>query len=115
MRKIVLIILLTLIGFSFLSFANSEDKKTNETELNLDALLLILIDGTNTAFYFVRELKGIDFDIITTTNKIHIFRAFLHELLGLLAAEYYANKEVVIDDAVKTSVIPKGSIVHNKK
>ena len=35
MRKIALNILVVLISFSFLSFANSEDKKTNETELNL--------------------------------------------------------------------------------
>ena len=35
MRKIVLNILIILISLSFLSFANSEDKKTNETELNL--------------------------------------------------------------------------------
>ena len=34
MRKIVLNILIALISFSFLSFANSEDKKSNETELN---------------------------------------------------------------------------------
>ena len=35
MRKIALNIIIALISFSFLSFANSEDKKTNETELNL--------------------------------------------------------------------------------
>ena len=35
MRKIALNILVALISFSFFSFANSEDKKTNETELNL--------------------------------------------------------------------------------
>ena len=34
MRKIVLNILITLISFSFLSFANSEDEKSNNTELN---------------------------------------------------------------------------------
>ena len=34
MRKIVLNILIALISFSFLSFANSEDKKSNDTELN---------------------------------------------------------------------------------
>ena len=32
MRKIVLNILIALISFSFLSFANSEDKKSNDTE-----------------------------------------------------------------------------------
>ena len=35
MRKIVLNILIALISFSFLSFANSEDEKSNNTELNL--------------------------------------------------------------------------------
>ena len=35
MRKIALNILVALISFSFFGFANSEDKKTNETELNL--------------------------------------------------------------------------------
>ena len=34
MRKIVLNILIALISFSFLSFANSEDEKSNNTELN---------------------------------------------------------------------------------
>ena len=34
MRKIASAILVTFISFSFLSFANSEDKKSNETELN---------------------------------------------------------------------------------
>ena len=34
MRKIVLNILVALISFSFLSFANSEDKRSHETELN---------------------------------------------------------------------------------
>ena len=34
MRKIVLNILIVLMSFSFLNFANSEDKKLNETELN---------------------------------------------------------------------------------
>jgi len=35
MRKIVLNILIVLISFSFLSFANSEEEKSNNTELNL--------------------------------------------------------------------------------
>ena len=34
MRKIVLNVLIALISFSFLSFANSEDAKSNNTELN---------------------------------------------------------------------------------
>ena len=34
-RKFVLNILIVLISFSFLSFAYAEDKKSNETELNL--------------------------------------------------------------------------------
>ena len=34
MRKIVLNILIVVISFSFFSFANSEDKSSNETELN---------------------------------------------------------------------------------
>ena len=34
MRKIASAILVAFISFSFLSFANSEDKKSNETELN---------------------------------------------------------------------------------
>ena len=34
MRRIVLNILVALMSFSFLSFANSEDKKSNNTELN---------------------------------------------------------------------------------
>ena len=34
MRKIVLNILVALMSFSFLSLANSEDKKSNDTELN---------------------------------------------------------------------------------
>ena len=35
MRKIVLNILIALISFSFLSFANSEEKETNKSEINL--------------------------------------------------------------------------------
>ena len=35
MRKIALNILIVLISFSFLSFANSEEEKSNNTELNL--------------------------------------------------------------------------------
>ena len=35
MRKFVLNILIVLISFSFLNFAYAEDKKSNETELNL--------------------------------------------------------------------------------
>ena len=35
MRKIVLNILIALISFSFISFANSEEEKSNNTELNL--------------------------------------------------------------------------------
>ena len=35
MRKIALNILIALISFSFLSFANSEEEKSNNTELNL--------------------------------------------------------------------------------
>ena len=35
MRKIVLNILITVITFSFVSFANAEEKKAKQTELNL--------------------------------------------------------------------------------
>ena len=35
MRKIVLNILIALVSFSFLSFANGEENKSNDTELNL--------------------------------------------------------------------------------
>ena len=35
MKKIFLNILITVITFSFLSFVNAEEKKTNETEINL--------------------------------------------------------------------------------
>ena len=35
MRKVALNILIVLISFSFLSFANSEEEKSNNTELNL--------------------------------------------------------------------------------
>ena len=35
MRKFVLNILIVLISFSFLNFTYAEDKKSNETELNL--------------------------------------------------------------------------------
>ena len=43
MRKIALNILIVLISFSFLSFANSEEEKSNNTELNLFTGVLILV------------------------------------------------------------------------
>ncbi len=52
MRKIALNILVVLISFSFLSIANSEDKKTNETELNLFAGMFDFSDTKQAAGLF---------------------------------------------------------------
>ena len=49
MRKIVLNILITLISFSFLSFANSEDEKSNNTELNFFTGMFDFSDTTQAA------------------------------------------------------------------
>ena len=49
MRKIVLNILIALISFSFLSFANSEDKKSNDTELNFFTGMFDFSDTTQAA------------------------------------------------------------------
>ena len=52
MRKIVLNILIALISFSFLSFANSEDKKSNDTELNFFTGMFDFSDDTQAAGVF---------------------------------------------------------------
>ena len=49
MRKIVLNILIALISVSFLSFANSEDKKSNDTELNFFTGMFDFSDDTQAA------------------------------------------------------------------
>jgi len=49
MRKIVLNILIALISFSFLSFANSEDKKSNDIELNFFTGMFDFSDDTQAA------------------------------------------------------------------
>ena len=52
MRKIVLNILIALISVSFLSFANSEDKKSNNTELNFFTGMFDFSDDTQAAGVF---------------------------------------------------------------
>ena len=52
MQKIVLNILIALISFSFLSFANSEDKKSNDTELNFFTGMFDFSDDTQAAGVF---------------------------------------------------------------
>ncbi len=52
MRKIVLNILIALISFSFLSFANSEDEKSNNTELNFFTGMFDFSDDTQAAGVF---------------------------------------------------------------
>ena len=52
MRKIVLNILIALISFSFLSLANSEDKKSNDTELNFFTGMFDFSDDTQAAGVF---------------------------------------------------------------
>jgi len=52
MRKIVLNILIALISFSFLSLANSEDKKSNNTELNFFTGMFDFSDDTQAAGVF---------------------------------------------------------------
>ena len=52
MRKIVLNILIALISVSFLSFANSEDKKSNDTELNFFTGMFDFSDDTQAAGVF---------------------------------------------------------------
>ena len=52
MRKVALNILITLISFSFLSFANSEDKKSNDTELNFFTGMFDFSDDTQAAGVF---------------------------------------------------------------
>ena len=49
MRKFVLNILIVLIGFSFLNFAYAEEKKSNETELNLFTGMFDFSDQTQAA------------------------------------------------------------------
>ena len=49
MRKIVLNTLIVLISFSFLSFANSEDKNLKETQLNLFTGMFDFSDGKQKA------------------------------------------------------------------
>ena len=49
MRKIILNILIALMSFSFLSSANSEDKKTNQTELNFFTGMFDFSDTTQAA------------------------------------------------------------------
>ena len=46
MRKIALAILITFISVSFVSNANSEDKNSNKTELNLFTGMFDFSDGT---------------------------------------------------------------------
>jgi hypothetical protein len=52
MRKIVLNILIALISVSFLSFANSEDIKSNDTELNFFTGMFDFSDDTQAAGVF---------------------------------------------------------------
>ena len=52
MRKIVLNILIALISVSFLSFANSEDKKSSDTELNFFTGMFDFSDDTQAAGVF---------------------------------------------------------------
>ena len=52
MRKIVINILIVLISFSYLSFANSEDKKSNDTELNFFTGMFDFSDDTQAAGVF---------------------------------------------------------------
>ena len=52
MRKIVLNILIALISFSFLSLANSEVKKSNDTELNFFTGMFDFSDDTQAAGVF---------------------------------------------------------------
>ncbi len=52
MRKIILNILIALISFSFLSHANSEDKKSNDTELNFFTGMFDFSDDTQAAGVF---------------------------------------------------------------
>ena len=49
MRKFVLSILIALISFSFLSFTYAEDKKSNETELNLFTGMFDFSDTTESS------------------------------------------------------------------
>ena len=52
MRKIVLNILIALLSFSFLSFANSADEKSNNTELNFFTGMFDFSDDTQAAGVF---------------------------------------------------------------
>ena len=52
MRKIASVILVAFISFSFLSLANSEDKKSNDTELNFFTGMFDFSDDTQAAGVF---------------------------------------------------------------
>ena len=52
MGKIASVILVAFISFSFLSFANSEDKKSNDTELNFFTGMFDFSDDTQAAGVF---------------------------------------------------------------
>jgi len=60
MRKIVLNILIALISFSFLSFANSEDEKSNNTELNFFTGMFDFSDDKQAAGVFCLQHQNED-------------------------------------------------------
>ena len=87
MRKIVLNILIALISFSFLSLANSEDKKSNDTELNFftgmfdfsdtnAASGLLGIQHQNDALFrksFLGKLSPITGGFLTENNAFYLY------------------------------------------
>ena len=98
MRKFVLNILIVLISFSFLSFAYAEDKKSNETELNLftgmfdfsdhkQAAGIIGLQHQNDDLFresFLGRLSPITGGFLTENNAFYFYRGAQTEYdLGL--------------------------------
>ena len=87
MRKIVLNILIALISFSFLSLANSEDKKSNDTELNFFTGMFDFSDTTQAAGFlglqhqnddlfrnsFLGKLSPITGGFLTENNAFYLY------------------------------------------
>ena len=99
MRKIVLNILIALISFSFLSLANSEDKKSNDTELNFFTGMFDFSDDTQAAGVFglqhqnddlfrnsfLGKLSPITGGFLTENNAFYLYTGAQAEYdLGLL-------------------------------
>ena len=103
MRKFVLNILIVLISFSFLNFAYAEDKKSNETELNLftgmfdfsdqkQAAGIIGLQHQNDDLFresFLGRLSPITGGFLTENNAFYFF--YFHFSHQYLTKFFYFN------------------------